>query len=127
MRAHLPVNSGQYFDAAVVVNTEVKILVVDADLTDLWTAKSKSAMNFAELMDLSLSQSLDNVPFLHSFVEAYRDIKLNIPPLPNMILRLREEMNHDLGSLTVIDIIQTGSAIANKLIRLVSSPLYASA
>jgi len=93
----------------------------------LWTAKSKSAMNFAELMDLSLSQSLDNVPFLHSFVEAYRDIKLNIPPLPNMILRLREEMNHDLGSLTVIDIIQTGSAIANKLIRLVSSPLYASA
>ena len=84
-RAHLPINSGQHFGATVVASTEVKILVVDVDLIRLWTAKSKRAMSFVELMDLRLPESLDNDPFLHSFTDSYRGNKLNLPPPPYRI------------------------------------------
>ncbi|TXK95586.1 cyclic nucleotide-binding protein, partial [Methylococcaceae bacterium CS4] len=124
-RAHLPINSGQHFGATVVASTEVKILVVDVDLTQLWTAKSKSEISFVELMDLTLPETLDNQPFLHSFSKAYRENKLNISPLPNIALHLKEALTHDVGAQDVIDIIQSDPGIANTLIRLANSPLYA--
>ncbi|WP_428355236.1 hypothetical protein [Methyloprofundus sp.] len=83
-RAHLPINSGQNFSATVVASTEVKILLVDADLKQLWTTKSKSEMNFVELMDLNLPESLASLPLIADFTNAYRDNKLSLPLLPDM-------------------------------------------
>ena len=122
-RAHLPLNSGQKFGSTVVASTEVRILVVDVDLTQLWTAKSKSEMNVVELMDLNLPEPLDKLPFLHSFTQAYRDNKLSLPPLPDMAVKLAEAMSHDVAAREVIDIIEADSGITHKLIQLVSSRL----
>ena len=126
-RAHLPINNGQHFGATVVACTEVKILVVEVELTQLWTAKSSSEMSVVELMDLSLPESLDNIPFLHSFKVAYRENKLILPPLPDMVLRLKEALIHELRAQDVTDIIQSDAELAKKLIQLANSSLYAPA
>jgi len=124
-RAHLPINSGKIFGATAVAKTEVKLLLVDADLTKLWTAKNTEEICCVELVDIDLPEELDNNRFFHSFTEAYRENKLMLPSLPDVAFKLKSAMENDIGTQEAVDIIQLDAVIVAKLIQVANSPLYA--
>lgn len=123
-RAHLPINSGNTFGATAVATTDVKILTVQADLTQLWTAKSKEDMSCIELVDISLPEPLQKNKFFHSFAAAYRENRLHLPSLPDVALKLKEAMSQDIGVPEAVEIIQMDAAVVTKLIQVANSPLY---
>jgi len=125
-RAHLPINSGKLFGATAEANTEVKILVVAADLTGLWTAKNRDAIDCVELIDIELPEELNSQRFFHSFSNAYRENKLVLPSLPDVAVKLKEAIdNEGIGAKEVVDIIQVDAAMVAKLIQVANSSLYA--
>lgn len=124
MQAHLPISSNIQFKTTAIAKTEVKILEIDTDLTQLWIANN-SEVNCVELMNISLPKLLDSTPFFHAFVGAYRENRLVLPTLPVVALRLKEAISHDVDIQLIIDIIQWEPEIVKKLIQLANSPLYA--
>ena len=124
-RAHLPINSGKSFGATAVAKTEVKILLIDADLTKLWTAKSIEEVSCMELVDIALPEQLNNSRFFHSFTDAYRENRLMLPSLPDVAFKLKTAMDYEIGIQEAVEIIQIDSAIVAKLIQVANSSLYA--
>ncbi|MDT8426331.1 MAG: HDOD domain-containing protein [Methyloprofundus sp.] len=124
-RAHLPINSGKSFGATAVAKTEIKILLIDADLTKLWTVKSTEALSCVELIDIALPEQLNNSRFFQSFIDAYRENKLMLPSLPDVAFKLKTAMEYDIGIQEAVEILQIDSAIVAKLIQIANSPLYA--
>jgi len=125
-RAHLPINSGKLFGATAVANTEVDILVVAANLTGLWTVKSRGGVDCVELLDIELPEELNSQRFFHSFASAYRENKLVLPSLPDVAVKLKEAIdNEGIGAKEAVDIIQVDAAMVAKLIQVANSSLYA--
>jgi len=125
-RAHLPINSGKIFGATAVANTELKILVVTAEITKLWTAKCTEEVSCVELIDIELPEELNSQRFFHSFSDAYRKNKLVLPSLPDVAVKLKEAIdNEGIGAKEAVDIIQVDAAMVTKLIQVANSSLYA--
>jgi len=122
--AHLPLNSGKRFGATAVARTETKILNVSADLTSLWTVQQQE-ITCVELMDIELPEAISDSQFFNSFAQAYRENKLQLPSLPNVALKLKEAVAHDIGAAEAAEIIQLDAPIVSNLIQVANSPLYA--
>lgn len=124
-RAHLPLNSGSVFGATATALTEVSLLAVSVELNKLWKDQSSEDISCSELVDIELPEQLNNNRFFTSFAQAYRENKLQLPTLPNVALKLREAMQHDISVREAVDIIHIDPTIVTKLIQLANSALYA--
>lgn len=124
LHAHFPISGSKICGATATAKTKVKILAIASDLTQLWTAKSKSDVACVELIDLKLPEVLNSHQFFQGFVEAYQENKLILPSLPAVAFKLKEAMAHNIGVQEAVDIIQLDSAIVTKLIQVANSPLY---
>ncbi len=122
--AHLPLNSGKRFGATARAKTDTKILNVAADLTSLWTVQQQE-ITCVELMDIELPEAIGDSRFFNSFVQAYHENKLQLPSLPNVALKLKEAVAHDIGAAEAAEIIQLDAPIVGNLIQVANSPLYA--
>ena len=125
-RAHLPLNSSKIFGATATAQTEVTLLVVESELNQLWADKSKNDLSCVELVDIELPQQLDGHQFFKSFTQAYRENHLSLPSLPNVAIKLKEAMAHDIGVNEAVEIIHLDTPIVTKLIQIANSPIYSS-
>lgn len=124
-RAHLPISSGQRFGATVIAKTApVIILAVAPEITKLWIARGNQNVSYIELSNIELPPQISNNLFFNSFARAYHENRLNLPTLPDVALRLKEALNHDIGTTEAAQIIQMDAAIVTKLIQVANSPLY---
>ncbi|MFI3120238.1 MAG: HDOD domain-containing protein [Methylococcaceae bacterium] len=122
--ANLPLNSGRLCGATAFAKTNVVILAVSGEFICQWSGKSRQHSICVELLDIELPEQIADNRFFISFSEAYRENKLSLPSLPNVALRLKEAMEHDLGISEVVKIIEVDVSIVAKLIQLANSPLY---
>lgn len=123
--AHLPLNSGQFYGATAVAETQVKLLCVSRQLAHLWIDKSREAISCVELVDIELPDPLAGSEFFKNFSRAYRENHLRLPTLPEVAIRLREAIQKDIGLAEAAAIIQFDPSIVTKLIQIANSPLYA--
>lgn len=123
--AHLPLSSGQVFGGSAIAQTQVDILCVSRELTQVWVEKSREAVSCVELVDIELPEPLAGSQFFRNFAKAYRENHLRLPTLPEVAIRLREAIQKDIGLAEAAAIIQLDPAIVTKLIQVANSPLYA--
>ena len=123
-QANLPLNSGKVYGATAVAKSDVQLLDVSGDLTQLWLNKSQQQVSCIELVDLQLPEQISDNLFFNSFAQSYRENKLSLPSLPHVALKLKDAMQQDIGVAEAVDIIQVDPPIATKLIQVANSPLY---
>lgn len=125
--AALPLNSGKYYGASAIALTDVNILKISTELSQLWSHQTQENMSCVELVDIELPEKISNKHFFDSFAQAYRENKLRLPSLPNVAFKLQRAMQEDIGINDAVDIIHIDPPIVTKLIQVANSPLYASA
>lgn len=125
--AALPLNSGKEFGATAKAITDVSLLKVTAELTQLWTSHHQESVSYVELVDIQLPEEISNKRFFDSFADAYRENKLRLPSLPHVAFKLQQAMQQDIGINDAVEIIHIDPPIVAKLIQVANSPLYASA
>ncbi len=124
-RAHLPLDSGKIRGATATAKTQVTLLVISSELTQLWAEKSNAEVSCIELIDINLPEQINDQRFFSSFTEAYRANKLTLPSLPTVAFKLKEAMKENIGVNEAVEIIQLDPPIVTKLIQVANSPLYA--
>ncbi len=125
--AALPLNSGKEYGATAKAITDVSILKVTAELTQLWSSRQQDSVSYVELVDIQLPEEISNKRFFDSFAKAYRENKLRLPSLPHVAFKLQQAMQQDIGINEAVEIIHIDPPIVAKLIQVANSPLYASA
>ena len=127
MLAHLPLNSGKVCGATAVAKTDVVILSIAGELTQLWADKSHDNDKQNDLNPGKLPAHISGSRFFLSFAKAYKEDKLSLPSLPHVAFKLKEAISKDVGINEAVKIIQIDAPIVAKLIQVANSALYASA
>lgn len=68
-----------------------------------------------------------NSPLFSGVCNAFRDDNLHVPSLPDVALRLRSALHHDISIAEAAKIINLDPAIASRLVQVANSPLYRTA
>lgn len=124
--ASLPLNSGKICGATATALNDTNILRVAVELNQLWATHSHQELSCVELHDIELPEAIANHAFFDSFAHAYRSNNLRLPSLPNVALKLKQAMQHEIGIGEAVEIIQIDPPIVAKLIQVANSPLYGS-
>ncbi len=125
--ARYPLVCGQPYAADGVALTEVEALRIPNALMLAAVHKKRArpieaslvAENFKQLPD-ELRQS----EVFYTFWRTYRSDSFQLPPLPQVALRLRKAMAEDIGVGEAARIVQTDPVVAARLIEIANSPFY---
>lgn len=126
-RALLPLFNQSLEQDSAILTRPGSILQVNRKLykalyTQAYSAFSSSPGSAAESKPLI---TLDN-QLLQRLQEAFNQHRLQLPVLPEAVLRLRQAYtNPDVGSAQIIQIVQTDPVLSARLIRVANSALYA--
>lgn len=122
--ASLPLNSSKISGATAIALSDVTILKVSIEINHLWTKQAHDSISCVELVDIELPPEIANLQFFESFAQAYHENKLRLPSLPNVALKLRQALQHEISISDAVDIIHIDPPIVTKLIQVANSPLY---
>ena len=126
--ANLPLNSGKVCGATAITKTPCFILLIPTTVVQWWINKSRARVqqnHNLEKIDHDLPKKLPNTPFFNSFAQAYKENKLSVPSLPQVAIKLRKAMQHEISIKDAIKIIEVDAPIVAKLIQVANSALYA--
>lgn len=119
-KAKFPLSSGTKYTTTATAKTEVSILRVPQKIM---TSKQST---LTELTELVIPKELLENRLLQSFAEHYNNESLVLPSLPDIALKLRKAMLHDISISDAVKIIQLDPVISAKLIEVANCPLYMS-
>ncbi len=127
--AHLPLNSGKVCGATAITTMPCLILSIPVTAVRWWVNKSRTRYpqqnNLLEIIDIDRPKEIPDTPFFNNFFQACKENKLNLPVLPQVAIKLRKAMQHDISINNVIKIIEVDVSIVAKLIQVANSALYA--
>ena len=125
--ARYPLACGQPYAADGVALTEVEALRIPNTLMLAAVHKKRARPIEANLVTENFNQLPDELrqsEVFYTFWRTYRSDSLQLPPLPQVALRLRKAMAEDIGVGEAARIVQTDPVITARLIEIANSPLY---
>ncbi len=125
--ARYPLACGQPYAADGVALTEVEALRIPNALMLAAVHKKRARPIEASLIAEDFNQLPDELrqsEVFYTFWRTYRSDSLQLPPLPQVALRLRKAMAEDIGVGEAARIVQTDPVVAARLIEIANSPLY---
>jgi len=120
--ANLPLDSGRVFGATAIAKPDATILAISDKIIQMWT--NKSCENAYSVKSLKMPTEMADNQFFSSFSKACKENRLSLPTLPNVVLKLKKEMQKDIGVKDVVEIIQIDAPIVTRLIQIANSSLY---
>lgn len=116
-QARFPVCSGNKHTTTAIAKTDIGFLRVSNKIMSV-----NNAMDQAELL---IPSKLSNNRLLQLFVQHFLEEKPELPSLPKVAVKLRNEMaKNDIGVADAVKIIQLDPIISAKLIEVANCPLY---
>jgi HD-like signal output (HDOD) protein len=104
-----------------VLTSHGTILIVDRELLEGLLSQSQVASMQSSEVGLTESEN----ELFQSLLHAFMHNKLDLPGLPEAALRIRQAINNpDVGSLEVIQIVQSDPVLSARLVKVANSPLY---
>lgn len=117
-QAKFPLSSGALHTTTAVANSDTAVLRVSHHiLAGKHADKSK-------FMELEIPDELAENRLLQAFVHHYNSEEMEIPSLPDVAVKLRHAMQHDIGAADAVKIIQLDPVISAKLVEVANCPLY---
>lgn len=117
-KAKFPLSSGAIHTTTAVASSDVSVLRVSHKIM---ASKNTGATPLAEL---NIPEELQENKLLHAFVHYYNSEEMEIPSLPDIAVKLRSAMQHDIGVAEAVKIIQLDPVISAKLVEVANCPLY---
>lgn len=124
-KARFPLSSGKQHGASAFAVTDIQVLRVSPRIMHQPVANDTAVR-------LLLDPGADGIPenvrsnlLFRAFCQHFRDEELQLPSMPEVAVKFRQALNHDVSLNEVIGIVQMDPAIAAKLVRVANSPLYA--
>lgn len=118
MAALYPLANGKTHHFTILANSQAKILCFPNTIVN-HLSRPKTIAD-----QLDIPEHLKNNSLYINFQSAYNAGKIEIPPLPDVAIKLGTAVNQDIGIADAVDIVSLDPVIAAKLIKTVNSPLY---
>lgn len=123
-KARFPLCCGKQYSATARAQTDIQILRVASTIMSRGVAGPRSQQALIDPSDEQIPAGVRESRLFQAFIQSYKDEELRIPSLPDVAMRLRKAMLHDIGIDEAARIVQLDPAIAAKLIHIANSPLY---
>ncbi len=114
--AKFPLCSGIKHTTSAIAKTDISYLRVSNKILSIHTQVQHEELNIPE--------ELKSNRLLQLFGQYFMEENLEIPTLPDVAIQLRKAMQHDIGIVDAVKIIQTDPVISAKLIEVANCPLY---
>jgi len=117
-KAKFPLSSGAVHTTTAVASSDIAVLRVSHNIL---ASKHTGA---APLAELNIPDALAENKLLQAFLHYYNSEEMEIPSLPDIAVKLRHAMQHDIGVADAVKIIQLDPVISAKLVEVANCPLY---
>lgn len=123
-KARFPLCCGKQYSATAHAQTDIQILRVASTIMSRGVARPRPAQALIDPGDERIPAAIRESRLFQAFTQSYNDEDLQIPSLPDVAIKLRKAIQHDIGIDEGVKIVQLDPAVAAKLVHVANSPLY---
>lgn len=123
-KARFPLCCGKQYSTTARAQTDIQILRVASTVMSRGVARPQPAQALIDPGDERIPAGVRESRLFQAFIQSYNDEELRIPSLPDVAMKLRKAMLHDIGIDEAAKIVQLDPAVAAKLVHVANSPLY---
>jgi len=123
-KARFPLCCGKQYSATAHAQAEIQILRVASKMMSRGVVRYESAQTLLDSSDERTPEVVRSSRLFQAFSHSYGEEELQIPSLPDVAIKLRQAIQHDIGIREVVRIVQLDPAVAAKLVHVANSPLY---
>jgi HD-like signal output (HDOD) protein len=123
-KARFPLCCGKQYSATAYAQTEIQILRVASKIMSRGAVKHESGQTLIDPNDERIPEVTRESRLFQAFSQSYGEEELRIPSLPDVAIKLRQAIQHDIGIREVVRIVQLDPSVAAKLVHIANSPLY---
>ncbi|HYE35083.1 HDOD domain-containing protein [Methylocaldum sp.] len=123
-KARFPLCCGKQYSATAYAQTEIQILRVASKIMSQGIVRDESAQTLIDPNDKQIPEAVRESRLFQAFSQYYGEEELRIPSLPDVAIKLRQAIQHDIGIDEAAKIVQLDPAVAAKLVHVANSPLY---
>ncbi len=123
-KARFPLCSGKVCSATAYAQTDIQVLRVSSKIMSSNINDRTAVLEFIDPHHPDVPERLQENKLFQAFCQYYRDEALELPSLPDVAIKLRSALVHEINIAEAAKIIQLDPIIAAKLVHVANCPLY---